>query len=72
VSRQKLFPLRGASRDVVNPLLPTDKSNPVTAMPILDVDKSLTIAAVKRILSPGFAAQSVFCGNERLDALWRS
>ena len=43
------------ANDVVNPAARTDPTSPIAGMPILDVDKALTVVVVKRSLSPGFA-----------------
>lgn len=42
------------ANDVVNPMA-RDLSNPISGMPILDVDKARTVVVIKRSLSPGFA-----------------
>ncbi len=43
------------ANDVVNPSARTDPESPIAGMPIIDVDKALTVVIVKRSLSPGFA-----------------
>ena len=43
------------ANDVVNPSARTDPESPIAGMPIIDVDKALTVVVVKRSLSPGFA-----------------
>ena len=43
------------ANDVVNPSARTDPDSPIAGMPIIDVDKALTVVVVKRSLSPGFA-----------------
>lgn len=42
------------ANDVVNPIA-REPGNPVSGMPILDVDKATTVVVMKRSLSPGFA-----------------
>jgi NAD(P) transhydrogenase subunit beta len=43
------------ANDVVNPAAREDPSSPIAGMPILDVDRAMTVVVVKRSLSPGFA-----------------
>ncbi len=43
------------ANDVVNPMARESSGNPISGMPILDVDKSRTVVVIKRSLSPGFA-----------------
>ncbi len=42
------------ANDVINPAA-REKGNPLSGMPILDVDKARSIIIIKRSLSPGFA-----------------
>jgi len=42
------------ANDVVNPVA-REEGNPISGMPILDVDKARTVINIKRSLSPGFA-----------------
>jgi NAD(P) transhydrogenase subunit beta len=43
------------ANDVVNPAARHDKASPIYGMPIIDVDKSKTVIAIKRSMNPGFA-----------------
>ncbi len=43
------------ANDVVNPLARESSGNPISGMPILDVDRARTVVVIKRSLSPGFA-----------------
>ena len=43
------------ANDVVNPLAREKSGNPISGMPILDVDKARAVIVIKRSLSPGFA-----------------
>lgn len=43
------------ANDVVNPLARESSGNPISGMPILNVDKARTVVVIKRSLSPGFA-----------------
>ncbi len=42
------------ANDVVNPIA-REEGNPISGMPILDVDHSQTVVVIKRSLSPGYA-----------------
>lgn len=42
------------ANDVVNPVA-REEGNPISGMPIIDVDKCRTVVVIKRSLSPGFA-----------------
>lgn len=43
------------ANDVVNPLAREGSGNPISGMPILDVDRARAVVVIKRSLSPGFA-----------------
>jgi len=43
------------ANDVVNPLARESSGNPISGMPILNVDGARTVVVIKRSLSPGFA-----------------
>nr|BAL58235.1 NAD(P) transhydrogenase subunit beta [uncultured prokaryote] len=43
------------ANDVVNPLARENNSNPLSGMPILNVDSAKSVVIIKRSLSPGFA-----------------
>ncbi|HEY7726128.1 MAG TPA: NAD(P)(+) transhydrogenase (Re/Si-specific) subunit beta [Anaeromyxobacteraceae bacterium] len=43
------------ANDVVNPAARSDRSSPIYAMPILDVDRARSVIVLKRSMSPGFA-----------------
>src|ERR1700682_2820816 len=43
------------ANDVTNPAARTDASNPISGMPILDVDKARTVMVIKRSMAAGFA-----------------
>ena len=43
------------ANDVVNPAARTDKASPIYGMPILDVDRSAAVVALKRSLRPGYS-----------------
>ncbi len=43
------------ANDVVNPLAREKSGNPISGMPILDVDRARAVIVIKRSLSPGFA-----------------
>jgi NAD(P) transhydrogenase subunit beta len=43
------------ANDVTNPAARSDTSSPIYGMPILDVDKALSVIVMKRSMKPGFA-----------------
>ncbi|MBA2424377.1 MAG: NAD(P)(+) transhydrogenase (Re/Si-specific) subunit beta [Actinomycetota bacterium] len=43
------------ANDVTNPAARSDPGSPIYGMPILDVDKAVSIVVLKRSMSPGFA-----------------
>ncbi len=56
------------ANDIVNPEARTNPSSPIAGMPILDVDKSMSVIVIKRSLSPGFAGipNPLFAGDNTL------
>ena len=56
------------ANDVVNPVAREDSGNPISGMPILDVDQARTVVVIKRSLSPGFAgiANPLFAADNTL------
>lgn len=56
------------ANDVVNPLARENGSNPLSGMPIIDVDRAKTVIVIKRSLSPGFAGipNPLFVANNTL------
>ena len=55
------------ANDVVNPVA-RENNNPISGMPILDVDQAKTVIMIKRSLSPGFAgiANPLFAADNTL------
>ncbi len=56
------------ANDVVNPMARLDDGNPVSGMPIINVDKARNVVVIKRSLSPGFAGipNPLFAGDNTL------
>ena len=56
------------ANDVVNPVAREASGNPISGMPILDVDQARTVVVIKRSLSPGFAgiANPLFAADNTL------
>jgi NAD(P) transhydrogenase subunit beta len=55
------------ANDVVNPVA-REENNPISGMPILNVDQAKTVIMIKRSLSPGFAgiANPLFAADNTL------